>query len=116
MIRQTTDVYKLTATPVLAVVGAVDQVAVVREYRDDPRVSTTNALEDDAQLTEAIESIMAESGKDAISPDQADEFAITALTLLNEIAIGSGQIFNAADAEGAVGALRRDPFVIQKPV
>jgi len=102
MIRQTTDVYKLTATPVLAVVGAVDQVAVVREYRDDPRVSTTNALEDDAQLTEAIESIMAESGKDAISPDQADEFAITALTLLNEIAIGSGQIFNAADAEGAL--------------
>ena len=102
VIRQTSDVYKLTATPVLAVVGPVDQVAVLREYRDEPRISTTDAREDDARLTEAIESIMAQSGKDAISPEQADEFAITALTLLNEIAIGSGEIFNAAVAEGAL--------------
>lgn len=101
--RQTVTDYKLAAVPILAIVNAADQIELNRLYPDsDARVRSTVLGDDTDALRKAIEQATAVYAGDAISPEEAEHFAATSLTLLKQIALDSGEVFNVREAEPAL--------------
>jgi HEAT repeat protein len=79
--------FKLASAPVLAVVSTADQSSVANLFENDPRVTVVAV--DNADLDQAID--LAEAGFSGaeLSAEEATDFALTALSLLETIALVS---------------------------
>src|SRR5205085_869675 len=102
--------YKLGGVPVIAITGLGDRAELARRLGDNPRRFSTVQAGDDLKtvdLKAAIEQANAAASGAAITADEANNYAMTALRILREIALSRGEVFHVADAQAAlVGALR----------
>lgn len=90
--------YNLAAVPIIAIVSAEDQSDLKRRFRDHHRLHTVDTAEIEQDLESAI--AQARSEYDTImSSEEAQHFALRALSLLREVAVGEYDVFNVADAK-----------------
>src|SRR6185369_4002732 len=94
--------YKLGGVPVIAVTGLGDRAELGRRLGDNPRRFSTVQSSGDLKavdLKAAIEQANAANSGAAISADEANNYALTSLRILREIAVSRGEVFHIADAQ-----------------
>lgn len=87
--------YKLASTPIVALTDSNNQASLASTFEDDPRVSVV--LADEATLTAAIEQGTAGYSGSSLDEDVSTAYALSALTLLREIATAD-TAYNVTDA------------------
>lgn len=87
--------YKLASSAIIALTTPAGLPSLSAKYEDDPRVSVIAQADD---LAAAIEYAVANYSGEAISEDQATEFALSALSLLEDIAASDDTVFDIQDA------------------
>jgi len=97
--------YKLAATPIIAVVDSADQPRVSALFANDSRVTVASA--DEKALAAAVEQAIAGFGGASLSSDESTAFALSALSLLREIAV-TDTAYNVSDALPALIAAVSD--------
>lgn len=105
--RNTGTSSKLAFVPIVAVVNKADAIELNRTAGDFPRLVVTESSLD--ELEPALQAAEAAHAGDAISEDEATEFAMTSLRLLHEVALGvSADVYHIGDATGALIATMSD--------
>ncbi|MEQ9460179.1 MAG: hypothetical protein RIG82_04430 [Phycisphaeraceae bacterium] len=92
---------RLGATPVLALVSVAEQITLTEMFRAEPRFTTALMTENSSALRGAIEVVAGDYEGYAITGDEAEAFALTALDLLDRIG-ASHPVYYAGDAEVAI--------------
>ncbi|MFA9478725.1 HEAT repeat domain-containing protein [Phycisphaerales bacterium AB-hyl4] len=99
---RTRDDYKLAATPVLAVARSSDQQARLNQFLgEEARFSSVVVADEPQRLASAIEQVQEADTGEPIGEAESEEFALTALRLLHQIARAS----DVYDAQAAGPAL-----------
>jgi CheY-like chemotaxis protein len=93
---------KVAAAPIAVIAGATDRPALNKDYRNDSRVQMTTARDGEEGLTSAIDTVMKSASGGRITEDEAEEYAIRALSALRDIAISRSPAYSIADAESAL--------------
>lgn len=100
--QQTTADYKLASVPIIAVASPGSQVELHRRMQDNLRMRLTVRPVASESLGSAITQAIESFAGDAIAPDEAALISMTALALLRDIALESGGVFVAGEAEPAL--------------
>lgn len=100
--RQSATDYKLAAVPIVALVSPGDQIEINRRFERDPRIRAVAMTEDAKQLRPALEQAVNSYAGDAISAEEAEQFALTSLRLLRGIALNTSNVFKVSEAEPAL--------------
>lgn len=87
--------YKLASSAIIALTTPAGLSGLSAKYEDDPRVSVIAQADD---LAAAIEYAVTSYSGEAITKDQATEFALSALSLLEDIAASDDTVFDIQDA------------------
>ncbi len=88
---------RLSATPVLAMLSADDEAALLRQYRRDQTVAVRRALTPDMFTATADELLRVASGG-AIGEDEAQAYASRALLVLRDLAVSNNTVLDVADS------------------
>lgn len=99
---QTATDYKLAAVPILALTTPVDQIALRAEFHDDRRLFLALTEDDPDELEAAVERARRSAVGAEIGGEEATAFALTALRLLRDVALGDPAIYNVVDAQPAM--------------
>jgi len=95
--NETANDYKTGSVPILALQSHEQNIRLRNALGDNTRVSPAVISDDADELKGAVEAAFSAYTGDAIGADESTEFALTALRLLREVAVGS-EIFNVAEA------------------
>ncbi|MBB6430895.1 hypothetical protein [Algisphaera agarilytica] len=87
--------YKLASTPIVALAGPEEQARLSGDFENEGRISVI--LEGADTLTAAVEQLAASYSGSSLTPEESKEFALSALSLLREIAV-SETAYNVNDA------------------
>lgn len=98
--------YKLAATPIVALTSADDQARLSGEFENEDRISVI--LEGADTLAAAVDQLSASYSGSTLSPQESQAFALSALTLLREIAV-SQTAYDVNDALPALIEAVQDP-------
>lgn len=98
--------YKLASTPIVALAGAQDQARLSGEFEPEDRISVI--LDGADTLTAAVEQLSASYSGSTLSPQESQAFALSALSLLREIAV-SQTAYDVMDALPALIEAVQDP-------
>lgn len=98
--------YKLASTPIIALAGAQDQARLSGEFEGEDRISVI--LDGADTLTAAVEQLSASYSGSTLSPQESQAFALSALSLLREIAV-SQTAYDVMDALPALIEAVQDP-------
>lgn len=98
--------YKLASSPIVALAGAEDQIRLSGEFEDEDRISVI--LDGADTLTAAVEQLSASYSGSTLSPQESQAFALSALSLLREIAV-SQTAYDVMDALPALIEAVQDP-------
>lgn len=112
--NDTTNDYKTGAVPILAMQTVEQQVRLGNALGDDTRVSSALISDDTEALKAAVEAATAAYTGDSIGATQSNEFALSALALLRDVAIDSS-VFQVTDAQPALTQAlsdERDPVKV----
>src|SRR5690606_27105346 len=105
VLRATRDDYKLGSVPVVAVVSPDRALSLQETLRGEGRLTVSTETGDAQTLTSAIEQAVGSAGGAQITGDEATTYALTALSLLRDVALGQS-VYRVVEAEGAlIGAL-----------
>lgn len=99
--NETANDYKTGSVPILALQSVEQQIRLRNALGENTRVTPALISDDAEELKTAVESAFSAYTGDGIGADESTEFALTALTLLREVALGS-DIFNVAEAQPAL--------------
>jgi len=116
LVQRTAGDYRLAASPVLALVSEGTQFEMRQLTTQRSRLFWNDANPSPQALEAAIEKAIGQTRGEAISTEDADRFAARAISLLDEIALSHGRVYNVAEAEAAlISALSdpREPIVTQ---
>lgn len=91
--------YKLASTPIVALTNAEDQARLSGQFENESRISVI--LEGADTLAAAVEQLAESYSGSTLTPEESKEFALSALSLLREIAV-SETAYNVNDALPAV--------------
>lgn len=107
--NQSAEDYKLTGVPIVAVGQGGSLVTVNAAFRGNERVRTAEWTDDAEAMKAAIEQARQSYAGAAMTPEEAANYASTALTHLREVAIAASDVYPVADAETSVIAALKDP-------
>ncbi len=99
--NDTANDYKTGTVPILALQSVEQQIRLGNALGETTRVSSALMSDDAKELSVAVEAAFGTYTGDGIGADQSAEFALTALRLLREVAVGS-PIFKVAEAKPAL--------------
>ncbi len=99
--NNTANDYKTGSVPILALQTVEQQIRLGNALGDNTRVSSALISDDADELKAAVDAAFSAYTGDGIGADESTEFALTALRLLREVAVGS-EIFNVAEAQPAL--------------
>jgi len=94
--------FKLNQAPILGLVSPGDQIKLKADLHGVARVFPAVAAVDAEALRPAAEAAAGTVSGDPIGAEEGMEFAVTALLLLRDIALGDGQVYNVLDAQAAL--------------
>jgi len=98
--------YKLAATPIVALASVDDQARLSGEFENEGRISVI--LDGADTLAAAVEQLSASYSGSTLSPQESQAFALSALSLLREIAV-SDTAYDVMDALPALIEAVQDP-------
>lgn len=102
LLQQTAGDYKLGTVPIVSVTNRDRQISIEEAFGDERRLTAIADTGDAQAIGSAIEEVMTTRSA-GIDDALADELAVTALSLLRDIGIGSGgQVYQIAVAEPAL--------------
>ncbi len=101
MMQQVASDYRLGSTPVVEVATGADQIALQAAYADKSRRPVIAGSADTPVLQSAIAEAAQRAAGAAISPEEATQYAVAALTRLGRMAVCPG-IYKVAQAEPAL--------------
>ncbi len=101
--------YKLSASPFVAVVEPAGQPGLNRAIGGKAGVIVTAVSDDPQVLVSAIEPLLGDYAGRPIESDEAEQYALTALGLLREVAMVGSDVYPISDAEPALLLALRDP-------
>lgn len=101
--------YKLSACPFVAAVDPAGQSAVNQAIGGKAGVIVTAVSDDPQVLVSAVEPVLGEYAGRPIEADEAEQYALTALSLLREVAVVRGEVYRISDAEPSLLLALRDP-------
>ncbi len=99
--NDTANDYKTGTVPILALQTLEQNIRLSNALGETTRVSPAVMSDDTKELNAAVEAALSTYTGDGIDAAQSTEFALTALRLLREVAVGS-DIFNVAEAKPAL--------------
>lgn len=94
--------FKLNQSPILGLVSPGDQIKLKSDFHDVARVFPAVAALDAEALGPAVEGASSTVSGAPIGAEEGLEFAVTALLLLRDIALGDGKVYNVLDAQAAL--------------
>ncbi len=94
--------FKLNQAPIVALVSPADQIRLKTEFAENPRMAPVVKQADNAALGEAIEAARGRLAGSPIEAEEGLEFALTALFLLRDLALGDGSVYNVLDAQASL--------------
>jgi hypothetical protein len=90
---------KLTATPILSVVGnGQDAIELGRKYDRDPLVAVRAGGIDEIQMTTAAAQLVELSSGGPIKPEEARDYSSRSLAVLRDLAISGNPVFSVGDS------------------
>ncbi|MEM1028094.1 MAG: HEAT repeat domain-containing protein [Planctomycetota bacterium] len=98
--------YKLASSPIVAMAATEDQARLSGQFQDDQRVSVI--LEGADTLSAAVQQLTSSYSGSTLSSQESQEFALSALALLREIAV-SETTYEVTDALPALIEAVQDP-------
>ncbi len=106
LLRQTRDDYKLGSVPVVALVTPDRAMSLRETLRGEGRLTISTETGDAQTLASAIEQAIGAVGGTQITGEESTRYALNALQLLREVALGQS-VYQVGAAEAAlIGALR----------
>ncbi len=99
--HDTANDYKTGSVPILALQTGEQQIRLGNALGETTRVSSALISDDPEELKAAVEASFSAYTGDTIGATQSTEFALTALRLLREVAVGSN-IFDVSQAQPAL--------------
>lgn len=99
---------RLRATPILALMSGAGAALQQAAYEDDPLTSLSRSGLSKEQLEASVDYLVAQTSGDPISEGEAEAYAISALEVLRDLAIGTGSggrgAFDIGDAAAPLEA------------
>jgi hypothetical protein len=93
---------KTSVAPAIVLAEATDVPGLRMEYRDDVRIEVVRPGLPPETFEQAINAALDRAAGGRMSEFEAEEYAIAALTALNNIAISGSSVYSIADAESAL--------------
>lgn len=100
--QQTLADYKLAAVPLVALSSEAGVIRLNDAFRGDRRVRAANFSTDAAAMKSTVEQARASYVGKEIAAEEATKYASQSLTLLREIAVSRGEVYNILDAQPAL--------------
>lgn len=89
---------KTSVSPVLAIMGPDDLVAMQRQYGRDQTISVRRQSISGSAFDTSVETLLEAASGGPISTEEADEYATRAIEVLRNLAISNNEVLNISDA------------------
>ena len=99
---------RLRATPALVLLDGMDRLRLESRFAGDQLTKLGRKGSKPEQVSAAIEQLVSAASGPPVSEAEAEAYAMAALDVLNNVAVGESQVLNVADASDALVAALKD--------